>query len=433
MADEEKPELTDEIKAEIDGYYNQYKELVNQHTNQCRRFYDKDTWLSPNPIDLTDTIEDKVYALDHFMELNYAVEMVHTEECDSLWDEKSEIFDKYRELAKQYDYWGPSGGSGSGEGGEGGGEGEGGEGSGEGESGSGDPVQEFKSGVLADYGITSLEELTLPPDVTEDDIFEAEAFWILHDPDFENDFLQYLNDCKTELDNCAQTENEIKAEVLKWLNMGTEFNMNLAIIQNVNMSNQSDFNRDENLFDKMKEMKDIIGLFTKKMKKSIEVADKIKTAYPESYIGRQNLCYRDLVCNWMDMKGKSEEIYNNIKTALLRISDNVTEHDDSASEPKGFINYFNYYQQKDGNQNNCPFHKTQESTDGSTITIQDSNGNVVLGGKKVQYCSEIINSISTTEDNKIIMNVPDASGYRATALCKIACSFKTCPKEGEPS
>ncbi len=422
--DEEKKEITPEIIAEIENYERQAKEFEELRTTQCRRFYLRSTWSDPEPVDVTDQIEDKLDAY-HNQRDTYVVVPIESDECEEIRLKASEALDKASALRKEYDYYDDSHGGGSGEGSEGG------EGSGEGESGSGDPVQEFKSGVLADYGITSLAELTLPPGVTEDDIFEAEAFWILHDPDFENDFLQYLNDCKTELDNCVQTENEIKAEVLKWLNMGTEFNMNLATIQNVNMSNQSDFNRDENLFDKMKEKKDIIGIFTKKMKKSIEVADKIKTAYPESYVGRQNLCYRDLVCNWMDMKGKSEEIYNNIKTALLRISDNVTEHDDSASEPKGFINYFNYYQKTFGNQDKCTFKKSQETSTENPIEVTDGSTTMKIG-KKVEYCSEIINGVSTT-DGKTVISVPDASGYRSEVLTRMACTYQNCPKQGSPN
>ena len=71
MADDEEKVLTDEIKAEIEGYYNQYYELRAQSINQCMIFYDKSTWNSDNPVDVTNTIDDKVYAYDHENELGY--------------------------------------------------------------------------------------------------------------------------------------------------------------------------------------------------------------------------------------------------------------------------------------------------------------------------------------------------------------------------
>ena len=288
------------------------------------------------------------------------------------------------------------------------------------------PEEQFKKDVLSYYGVSS------EGDIDEDDVSEVEAFWILNDSSFEDDFLTFLSDCTTELEKCITTENEIKPEIIKWLNMGTEFNVKLSVIENVNMANNSDFNRNENLFDKMKDTQEYVGIFTKKMEKSIEIANKIKTEYPDSYPGRQSMCYRDLICNWMDMKSRCEKIYDNIKTSLERISDDVIEVDDSDADQIKYINYFNYYQQKDGDQKNCEFNTSKESTDGSTITIQDNSGNIVLGGKKVEYCSKLIDSIDTI-DNKITMTIPDASGYRATVLCKIVCSFKNCPQKGDPT
>ena len=41
--------------------------------------------------------------------------------------------------------------------------------------------------------------------------------------------------------------------------------------------------------------------------------DKIRERYPDSNRAKQNLCLRDVVCNQLNVKEKSNNIYNSIK------------------------------------------------------------------------------------------------------------------------
>ena len=59
--------------------------------------------------------------------------------------------------------------------------------------------------------------------------------------------------------------------------------------------------------------KDVVGVYSQKMKRALNTTDKIKEKYPDSNIAKQMLCLRDVVCNQLNVKEKSNEILNNLK------------------------------------------------------------------------------------------------------------------------
>ena len=68
-------------------------------------------------------------------------------------------------------------------------------------------------------------------------------------------------------------------------------------------------------------------MYSQKMKRALNTTDKIKEKYPDSNIAKQMLCLRDVVCNQLNVKEKSNEILNNLKNIFSQVGINSSRNE----------------------------------------------------------------------------------------------------------
>ncbi len=453
MADEEDI-LTDEIKAEIDGYLAQYNEIINQHINTCLRFYDKDTWLTPEEVDLTDTIEDKVYAYDHFMELNYVVLHDHSEECEALWNEGLEVWKKYEQLAKHYDYWGPSSGGGSGEGGESG------EGGGTsvahytGPTSAGRNVPACTTTKVEMVGDTGYEPLTEAMHAAGEKIDELiklkyfsakltsastfaganlEELKYLINQSFTTFFGGYgllFNGEKFTWDiNAAAGDNPFEGESLvekedinavcdegvNWLKSG-------VVCDNTGKKFKYYKPRELLLNNIDDHINNLVRIFNFVAQKTDEYLELLQSKY-------------EIDTTWTGDSSGEHESY------VSKLVGSHTSGGGSGSGGGTPANYYDYYQQVDGNQANCklcwcPEAMGTDSYEVKVYTAAEPNNKLSLGTNFV-FCGDLIPSSvrypsSSSGIQVYSFKVDDISVGADAIKAKYACTSKNCPKAGLP-
>lgn len=106
---------------------------------------------------------------------------------------------------------------------------------------------------------------------------------------------------------CGEQCKALKTEIHKWFDLGSDVSMTIAVAQHVN-------GLPSQVYDKIcGRNKDVIGVYSQKMQRALTTTDKIRERYPDSNRAKQNLCLRDVVCNQLNVKEKSNTIYNSIK------------------------------------------------------------------------------------------------------------------------
>lgn len=136
-----------------------------------------------------------------------------------------------------------------------------------------------------------------------------EDFWSRYN--LSSTFSSFINGIKSQMNQCIDASNALKNEIKNWFDLGSEVSMNISLAQHINTM-------PADAYGKSVAAQEAIAVYSSKMGKALSVNNKIKTNYPDSYVARQALCLRDVVCNQLNVKSRSETIYNNMKSILRR-------------------------------------------------------------------------------------------------------------------
>lgn len=151
---------------------------------------------------------------------------------------------------------------------------------------------------------------TAEPEPPDPPIPSPKDFWIRYG--LKEQFSEIITYMGSQVYQCGDVCKDLIKELNKWFDLGSDVSMTIAVAQHIN-------GLDHQVYDKICcDNKDTVGVYSQKMKRALTTTDKIRDRYPDSNVAKQSLCLRDVVCNQMQVKDKSADIYNAIKAIFDR-------------------------------------------------------------------------------------------------------------------